>query len=333
MKTMFYKSLILSILFFVFQNNNAFTQQEIPDAVKDKILNGINYLENSKTPEDIDKAVKEFTDAAAIAPEYADVHYYLGKTFSMMQGNAGKAVKELKKYLELYPDAPDKEKVIGEIDELEEVINSKNTSYLMGISLIELSDGIYIRRISPNFKARISNIGGPSKHFTLASAGDKIDKINDINIKGYSIQDFYKLIEKDTNNYTKISLTIAGTRKGEIYTYTKKKKMYSYDVRELGEEDLAMIIKEAKNPVVVFFLSDWCKTCEQYNGYITQRSTYISDSVTFIIANIDESTSLAKEFGISQTPVIYFYKDGNLFDKIIGYDGELFKKKAETLNK
>lgn len=240
-------------------------------------------------------------------------------------------VKELKKYLELYLDAPDKEKVNTEIAKLEEAIKEKNKSYIMGISLIELSDGIYIRHVSPNFVARISNIGGPSKRFQLAHAGDKIEKINDASIKGYSLQDLYKLIEKDTNNYTKISLLRGGTTQLELYTYTKKQKMYSYDVRELGEEDLATIIKEAKTPTVVFFISDFCKTCEQYNGYITQRRTYVSDTVTFIIANIDENTTLVKEFGISQTPVVYFYKDGKLFDKIIGYDGELLKKKAGEL--
>jgi uncharacterized protein (TIGR02145 family) len=107
--------------------------------------------------------------------------------------------------------------------------------------------------------------------------------------------------------------------------------MYSYDVKELGEEDLTTIIKEAKTPMVVFFISDWCNSCEEYNRYIINRRTYVSDSVTFIIANIDESTTLTKEFGINQTPVVYFYNDGKLLDKIVGYNGELLKKKANEL--
>ncbi len=326
-------SLIILIALFVIliPSNKILAQQEIPDNIKDQILNGTTALESAKVPQDIENALILFNQAAELAPDYPDVHYFLGKTLSLMQGSTGKAVTELKKYLELYPEAPDKEKVNAEIEQLDEVIKSKNISYLMGISLIELPDGIYVHRVSPNFVERISNIGGPSKHFHFASAGDKIEKINDINIEGYSIQDFYKLVEKDTNSYTKISLIRGGVKRFELYTYTKKKKIYSYDVRELGEEDLTTIIKEAETPMVIFFISDWCETCEKYNGYITNRRTYVSDSATFIIANIDENITLAKEFGISQTPVVYFYNDGKLFDKIIGYDGELLKKKAGEL--
>jgi len=54
-------------------------QQEMPDAIKDHIMQGIAAFEASKTPADIDKALLEFNEAAKIAPDYPDVHYYSEK--------------------------------------------------------------------------------------------------------------------------------------------------------------------------------------------------------------------------------------------------------------
>ncbi len=318
-------TLALFIVLMFIWSSSLKAQQEIPDIIKDQILQGMNLVETAKVPGDIDKAINLFKEAIELAPEYPDAHYFLGKTLSLMQGNSGKAINELKKYLDLYPDAPDKEKVDTEIAQLEEVIKTKNKSYLTGISLIELPDGIYVRHVSPNFNAK--HFAGMGKRVQLVFSGDKIEKINDVNIKGYSMQDMFNLIERDTNADTKISLKRANY-KFDVHTYLKKDKIFSYDVRELGEEDLTTIIKEAKTPMVVFFMSDWCEACEKYNRHIINSSR---DSKIFIIANIDESSYLSKEFSISQTPTIHIYKEGKLFDKIVGYDAELYNEKMEKL--
>jgi thiol-disulfide isomerase/thioredoxin len=324
-----YKKIGISIFLLIVFNGIALAQQEIPDNIKDKIANGIKLLENSKVPEDMDKAVKEFTEAAAIAPEYADVHYYLGKTLAMMQGNAGKAVKEFKKYLELYPDAPDKEKVSKQIAELEKVIKTKNQSYLMGVSLVELPDGIYVRQVSPNYPS-YGRRGVPIK------VGDKIVKINNVDIKGYSIQSVIKLIDEDTasNNEPRKITIIRGGESSVLLMY-KRNKNFNPLIKDLREQDLSALITETKMPMVVFFVSDWCELCDKYYLSRSMTSPIIKykNSIAFIIANIDEGTYLSEEFDVSKTPAIYLYKEGKLFDKIVGYDAELFEKKVEALMK
>lgn len=306
-----------------------FAQQEIPDNIKDKIVKGINYLENSKEPKDMDSAVVEFSEAAAIAPDFPDIHYYLGKTLSMMQGCAGKAAKELKKYLELYPDAPDKEKVSAEIAQLEEVLKSQNNSYLMGISLIKLSDGIYISRISPNYPLdRFTGRGGvPIK------SGDKIIKINDVDITDLSIQSIMKLIEKDTTSGIYRTITII--RGGNTTEIPMLKTENNLDplIKDIGEEDLTAIIAESKIPVVVFFVSDFCELCEKCISGSKILAYNYKDSVNFIYVNIDENIYIAKEFNISKVPVFKMYKDGKLFDSMEEYDYKPLQKKIEALSK
>jgi tetratricopeptide (TPR) repeat protein len=343
----------MSILLLIFFSGTAFAQQEIPDKIKDKLANGIKDLENSKTPEDMDKAAREFSEAAVIAPEYPDAHYYLGKTLSMMQGNAGKAVKELKKYLELSPDAAEKEQITQEIGQLEDSVKFKNKSYLMGISLIEFSNGIYVRQVNPNYSldgsagrlnSRVNRGGGP----TGIKAGDKIIKINNTDVKGgSSIQDVIKLIEEDTStgkfftmvkdgkdvtgNYVQITVERGG--QNIVQLMGKGVKKNDPLIRDLGEEDLSTIIAETKTPLVVSFVSDWCDDCEKCLYAMQGLGYTYKDAITMITVNIDENIYTAKEFNVSKGPAIQIYVDGAMVDKIDGYDKELLDNKIKALMK
>ena len=320
-------SLIFIVLFLILSSIALYAQQEIPDNIKDQILKGTAALESAKVPQDIENALTLFSQAVELEPNYPEVHYFLGKTLSLIQGSTGKAISELKKYLELYPEAPDKEKVNIEIEQLEKSIELNKNSYLMGISLMELSDGIYVRKVSPNYPS-FGRRGTPIK------VGDKIVKINDVDVTGYSLQSVMKVFEDDTtamDKPRKITI-IRGGSSQELLMY-KRDKGFNPTIKDLGEDDLAKIISETKKPIVVFFVSDWCDSCQYYlmDRSVSRPSYKYSKEIHFIYANIDERNSLAKEFNINWTPTIYLYKDGKLFDKIIGYDEELFEEKAEEL--
>ena len=49
--------------------------------------------------------------------------------------------------------------------------------------------------------------------------------------------------------------------------------------------------------------------------------------------DIEENKMIGDEFDIAKetVPVVSFYKDGKLVDKIIGFDKDLFEEKAEEL--
>ena len=115
----------------------------------------------------------------------------------------------------------------------------------------------------------------------------------------------------------------------------KRTKNFVSLIKDLGEDDLNTIISETKKPLVVFFISDWCNSCDSYmrNSTIARPTYKYRNELAFISANVDERTSLTKDFNITQTPSIYLYKDGKLFDKIEGYDEELFEEKAADLLK
>jgi len=79
---------------------------------------GMAAVEMAKTPKDYERAVREFEQAAKLAPNWPDVYFNLGSV-QAKAGNYGEAMRHYKRYLELAPNAPDAAKVREEIYKLE----------------------------------------------------------------------------------------------------------------------------------------------------------------------------------------------------------------------
>jgi hypothetical protein len=92
--------------------------QAISEEAKKHFDRGIAAVEDAKSPEDYDSAIKEFQEAHTLAPGWPDALYNLG----MVQEKAGKygeAIVSLRLYLCLAPDASDVETVKSLINKLE----------------------------------------------------------------------------------------------------------------------------------------------------------------------------------------------------------------------
>jgi thiol-disulfide isomerase/thioredoxin len=299
-------------------------QLEIPDAIKDNITQGIAAFEAAKTPADIDKALSQFNEAAQKAPNYPDVHYYLGKTYAMLQGNAGRAVKELKRYLELYPDAEDKAAINKEIDRLNQEIEFKRKSNLVGIELMTLSDGIYIR------KAPVLVPGGrlTSRGFGL-KAGDKLLKVKDTPVKGMTLDEVFRLIDQDTvSRAMQITVERGGTSYGAIFERYFKTSIKG--IRELGEEDLNDVVAGAQKPIAAVFwdLSD--ETCKPFIPVIRNLHYTYTNSLEIISVSVNENPIIASEFNIRQIPTVLMFKEGKLVDRIEVINPDDLKKDVEA---
>jgi thioredoxin 1 len=318
-------SLICGLLFSV---NKAKAQQEIPDNIKDHITQGIAAFENAKVPADIDKALVEFNEAAKLAPDFPDVHYYLGKTYSLLQGNAGRAVKELKKYLELYPDAPEKDEVNTDIARLEKVIASKRLSTLSGVELMELSDGIYIRKLlGPSVGGRLTS---RNPGFSLMP-GDKLVTVNKTDISGLAFDEVLRLFDKDSTARFVPAEVIRGGVKHSV-ALERSTILKSDDVRVLGEEDLSSIIDDSYVPVIALFWSSENPDCKKYMFDVSRLAYQYRDKIKVIMAYADDNVSLSSEFNVTSIPSILFFRDKKLIGKITGYQPELLKEKVNTIN-
>jgi tetratricopeptide (TPR) repeat protein len=86
---------------------------------------GFAALEMVKTPKDYERAVREFEQAAKLAPDWPKVYFHLGSV-QAKAGNYGEAMRYYKRYLELAPKAPDAAKVREEIYKFEYRVEQEN---------------------------------------------------------------------------------------------------------------------------------------------------------------------------------------------------------------
>jgi Tfp pilus assembly protein PilF len=90
----------------------------VPEDARRHVVRGHTAVEMAKSPKDYRAAIEEFERAVRIAPQWADAYYNLG----MVQSRAGRsreAIVNLKRYLELAPNAADAAQVRDEIVALE----------------------------------------------------------------------------------------------------------------------------------------------------------------------------------------------------------------------
>jgi thioredoxin 1 len=81
---------------------------------------------------------------------------------------------------------------------------------------------------------------------------------------------------------------------------------------------------------VVDFWADWCMPCKMLLP-ILERFTSEFPSITFLKANVDENSALARDYGISNIPTMLVFKGGKLVDKITGLSRESYLR--ETFDK
>jgi tetratricopeptide (TPR) repeat protein len=113
----FYKIIMLA-LFIVSVSVFPGICQTIPEEARRHMVRGQAALEMAKSPIEYDSAIKEFNEAARLAPGWPDPYYNL----ALLQEKTGKlreAVASLKQYLRLAPNAPDAAKIRDHIYRLE----------------------------------------------------------------------------------------------------------------------------------------------------------------------------------------------------------------------
>ena len=86
---------------------------------------GFAAAEMAKIPKDYERAVREFEEAAKLAPNWPDVYSNLGSV-QAKAGNYGEAMRHYKHYLELVPKTPDTAKVREEIYKFEYWVEQEN---------------------------------------------------------------------------------------------------------------------------------------------------------------------------------------------------------------
>ncbi len=315
------KNIILLFVFILTVNISVKAQKEIPENIKGILQEGIQSIDAAKVPDDIDKAVGLFKQAVKAAPEFPEVHYYLGRTLVLLEGNARNAMKEYKKYITLYPDAPDKETVTAEIARLERILKTNNQTSLIGVELMAMNGGIYIRKVKEMALGRIQS------RMQRLSAGQKVLQINGEDVKESNLQDVLNKI--DNTSTEKIQITVMGT--GEPYSVDVPKAGNKGMMKALDEEDLSELIASNAKVLVVWGPAKPGTAL----GYYTKLEYFLMahKDVKAYEINLNKNKMLDVEYGIDTEtlPSFSLYKNGKLTEVIKGFEPEVFDEKIKVL--
>lgn len=293
--------------------NLSWAKQDVPNDIRTQLQRGITGIEAAKTPDDFDAALKEFEGVVKLAPNWPDGHYYFGRVLPMVKGKSKQAINELNRYLELAPNAPDAETVKIEIQKLEKMRSLKRQSGSVGINVVKLSDGIYVRYVKPSTTMIYLNLGRPA----FIEKGDKIVSINGKSTVDMTLQEFLLQMDRGPGKKVAVSIVRGSTPISGAFTLRESLSGQGKMV-EIEEGDFEDDVLNSKIPVVSVFWTDWCPHCYEMARLMAPMADEYGNRIKFVNINIDENPDIAKKLNIIAIPTVIFYKKGQAVSTIKG---------------
>ena len=78
-------------------------------------------------------------------------------------------------------------------------------------------------------------------------------------------------------------------------------------------------LRNGNQLLVVDFWATWCGPCRMLAPIIEELAKEYEGKAVIAKCDVEENEDLATEFGIRNIPTILFFKNGEVVDKLIGY--------------
>ena len=87
---------------------------------------------------------------------------------------------------------------------------------------------------------------------------------------------------------------------------------------EVNDNNFDEVVLKSDIPVVVDFWAEWCGPCRMIAPIIDEISKEYSGKALVTKCDVDDSPSVAAQFGIRNIPTVLFFKNGKVADKQVG---------------
>ncbi|MGE7766561.1 thioredoxin [Peribacillus sp. NPDC096540] len=71
--------------------------------------------------------------------------------------------------------------------------------------------------------------------------------------------------------------------------------------------------------VLVDFWAPWCGPCKMIAPVLQELDTEIGESAKIVKVDVDENQETAGKFGVMSIPTLIVLKDGEVVDKVVGF--------------
>lgn len=83
--------------------------------------------------------------------------------------------------------------------------------------------------------------------------------------------------------------------------------------------------------VLADFWAEWCGPCKMVAPVLDEINSEMGDQLKIVKLDVDENQETAGNFGVMSIPTLIFFKDGEVVDKVVGYQPK--EALVEVINK
>jgi len=94
---------------------------------------------------------------------------------------------------------------------------------------------------------------------------------------------------------------------------------------EVNKKNFEKEVLEEEKPVLVDFSAEWCGPCQLLKPIFDELSKEIKE-IKFVKVDVDEEKELALKYGVRGVPCLILFKNGEVFDRLVGLTSKEYLK-------